>query len=86
MQDEVSTLKFTAIQPCSYLLKVSKQEAMVQLSKTPLLVRHRFHWSHTALSLPCISLVKCSLVFELATATAVGSDPTAAARIISIAT
>jgi hypothetical protein len=74
-----------AMQPCSYLLEVPKQEAMVQLSKTPLLVRHGSHWSHVALSLTRISLVQRFLVLELPVATAVSSDPTAS-RIISIAT
>lgn len=60
---------------------------MMQLRKTPLLVRHRFHWCHIALPLPCVSFVQCFLVLQLAAgATTVSGAAIVAARIIGIAT
>lgn len=59
----------------------------MQLCKTPLLVRHWFHWCHIALPLPCVSFVQRFLVLQLAAgATIVSGAASVAARIIGIAT
>jgi hypothetical protein len=60
---------------------------MVQLCKTPLLVRHGFHWCHVTLTLPCISLTQPLLIFQFATgATAVTAGTSVIAGITGTGT
>lgn len=60
---------------------------MVQLCKTPLLVRHGFHRCYVSLPLPCISFIRPFLVLQFATGTTAVTDGTSGtARITGTTT